>query len=241
MEPIFALVFLVGIAVGVLDALAGGGGLISIPFLIFMGLPAPVAIATDRLGTFGWSFGAITKFWHARKVNWKYVLPFSVLSIAGAYLGSGFLLAINGVLLSKLVAAMLLVLLPFIFWKSPKARQSSPTRKVVGYTLYLLFMFLGGFLGVVPGVTYILVFFFGMSIIETNATTVIPWFLLSVVSLTIFIQKGLVNYPYGITLAVSMLIGGYLGAHLAIKKGENWVKAVFAIVVVTSAIKLLFF
>src|SRR3989344_3100597 len=171
MEPIFALVFLVGIAVGVLDALAGGGGLISIPFLIFMGLPAPVAIATDRLGTFGWSFGAITKFWHARKVNWKYVLPFSVLSIAGAYLGSRFLLAINGVLLS---------------------------------------MFLGGFLGVVPGVTYILVFFFGMSIIETNATTVIPWFLLSVVSLTIFIQKGLVNYPYGITLAVSMLIGGYL-------------------------------
>jgi uncharacterized membrane protein YfcA len=77
--------------------------------------------------------------------------------------------------------------------------------------------------------------------IEVLATTVIPWLILSLSSLIIFINSGVIDYRAGIILIVGMAIGGYLGAHFAIKKGNVWVKRIFAVFVLVSAIKLLFF
>jgi uncharacterized protein len=56
-------VLIIGLLAGLVDAIVGSGGLISIPFLIFTGLPAQVAIATDRLGIIGQNLGSIPKFW----------------------------------------------------------------------------------------------------------------------------------------------------------------------------------
>jgi len=83
--------------------------------------------------------------------------------------------------------------------------------------------------------------FFGFTVIDSIATSSIPWFLLSIFSLIIFSINGIVDYTIGIVLFISMLLGGYIGAHVAIKKGNKWVKSLFAIVVIISGIKLLFF
>lgn len=80
--------------------------------------------------------------------------------------------------------------------------------------------------------------FFGMSINRSSATNKIPGLLLSVSTLIVFVSHGIVNWVYGIDLFFGMLAGGYLGAHTALKKGDAWVKAVFVVVVVVSAVKL---
>ena len=67
------LVLFIGIVTGFFDSVIGAGGLISVPSLIFLGLPPQVAIATDRLGTLGQIFTALIKFWQAKKIVWKYV------------------------------------------------------------------------------------------------------------------------------------------------------------------------
>jgi len=242
---IIFLIFLVGNMAGFLGAIIGGGGLVSIPFLMFLGLPPQIAIATNKLGSIGFSLGAISKFWKERKIVWKFVLCFSLLGTGGAYFGANLLLNIDQQSLSKIISLILLLFLPFIFIKKSfgiKRKNTSKIKRIIGYSLYFLAMVYGGFFGGGAGflIIYIVVFFFGLKIIEANATDSIPWLIQSIVSLIIFALNGLINYRYGMVLFLGMLSGSYFGAHIAIRKGDAWVKIVFAGIIIFSAIKILF-
>jgi uncharacterized protein len=239
-------VLIIGLIAGLVDAIVGSGGLISIPFLIFTGLPAQVAIATDRLGIIGQNLGSIPKFWKEKKIQWKYVPAFSLISIIGAYIGANILLSVNEEFLNKVVGVVILLILPFIFIKKDigvKRKTITKSKKIIGYFLYLLVMTFAGFIGGGVGILifYTLMVFFGFTIIEANATDNISWFLLSISSLIIFAMNGLIDYTLGIVLFIGMLAGGYLGVRIVIKKGNQWVKPLFVVVVIISAIKLLFF
>jgi uncharacterized membrane protein YfcA len=239
-------IFLIGLFAGFFDSLIGAGGLISIPALVFLGFPPQVAIATDRLGTLGQSVAAFWKFWKAKKIVWKYVVGLSVISFLGSVIGANLLLHTDTAILEKAVGALIVILLPFIFFKqgAKSGNQNVLQNKAVfGFILFFLIMILGGFLGQGTGplIFYTLTYFLGLTMIEVLATTVIPWLILSLSSLIIFINSGVIDYRAGIILIVGMAIGGYLGAHFAIKKGNVWVKRIFAVFVLVSAIKLLFF
>lgn len=238
--------FLIGVIASVIGAIAGGGGLISIPFLMFLGLPPQVAIATNKLGAVGLSVGAIYKFWKEKKIIWKFAIPFSVLAVIGGLIGAKLLLVINQEILSEVIGIILLLLLPLIFIKKEIGIQNIKTtklQKLIGVVFYFLLMVFGGFFGGGAGtlIIYSLMFFMGLTIIEANATDIVPWFVLSLSSLVFFMINGIVDYYTGIALFLGMLIGVYLGARIAIKKGDGWVKIIFAIVVVISSIKILFF
>jgi uncharacterized membrane protein YfcA len=81
----------------------------------------------------------------------------------------------------------------------------------------------------------------GLTFIEANALDKLIWLINPVISVIIFALKGIIYYQIGIVLLLGMVIGGYLGAHTAIKKGNKFVKLAFSVVVIASAIKLLFF
>jgi len=243
---ILIFVFAIGLATGFLDAVIGSGGLVSIPSLIFIGLPPQVAIATDRLGTIGQHFGSLPKFWKEKKIIWKYVPPFALISIIGTYVGANILLNVDPNILTKLVGIIVLSFLPLVFIKRNlgiKRKETTKTKKTIGHFFYFFVMVYAAFIGGGSGllIFYTLMIFFGFTVIDSIATSSIPWFLLSIFSLIIFSINGIVDYTIGIVLFISMLLGGYIGAHVAIKKGNKWVKSLFAIVVIISGIKLLFF
>jgi len=77
--------------------------------------------------------------------------------------------------------------------------------------------------------------------LEVLATNIIPWLALTISSLVIFALNGIIDYKIGIVLLIGMTVGGYIGAHVAIKKGDLWVKRLFVFLVIISGIKLLFF
>lgn len=238
--------FFIGVVASAVGAMVGGGGLLSIPFLIFVGLPPQVAIATNKMGSVGLSLGAIVKFWKEKKILWKYVPIFAFLSLVGAYVGANALLSINEEVLSGVVGVIILLLLPLLFLKKDLGLVRSKSTRVkrgIGLVLYTAIMVFGGFFGGGAGtlVLYTLMIFFGFTIIESNATDIIPWFLLSLFSLIILAINGIVDYKIGVTLFVGMLVGGYIGAHIAVKKGDKWVRAIFAFIVIISGLKLLFF
>lgn len=240
------IVFIVGLLSSILGAMVGSGGLISIPMLIIFGLPTNVSIATNKFGGVGLSIGAIIKFYKEKKINWKYVPQFLLISLVGAVIGSYSLLWINKELLDKLVGIIILIMLVlFLIDKKLglKKIKTSKAKKMVGYFVYFLITIFGAFFGGGAGtlIIYSLTYFFGFTLIESNATDIVPWFFLCLFSLIILSFNGVVDYYYGITLFLGMLIGGYIGAHIAVKKGNKWVKAVFTIVAFLSAIKIMFF
>ena len=242
----FIGIFLIGIAASVIGTLVGGGSLLSITFLIFLGLPPQIAIATDRFGSLGQAITAFFKFLKAKRIVWKYVLLFALLSFAGSLIGANILLKIDTSILKNIVGILILLLLPVVFLKRDIGVERgtiSRSKMIVGAVLYLLVQILTGFLGGGTGtlIFYILMIFFGLTIIESSATQLIPVFILNISSVAIFALHSIVDYRIGVVLLAGMATGGYLGAHLALKKGDVWVKRVFFLLLVFMGIKLLFF
>ncbi len=245
---IIVAVFLTGIAASFIGGVtSGGGGLISLPVLIFLGLPADVAVATNRFGSLGGITGNLIKFFKTDKVVYKYIIPLALVSTIGGIIGANMLVNIDKNYLTKIIGLVILALLPIALLKKDlgvveKQRKHSKILSL-GFILYLIVSVYDGFLGVGGGilVAYLFVFMFGFTYIQANATDKVAVFLNVFFSVIIFAYHHLINYYYGIIFIAGSLIGGYLGAHIAIKKGDKWVRAVFIIVAIIFGIKLVFF
>lgn len=240
------LIFLIGLTTGFFDATVGAGGLISIPALIFLGFPPQVAIATDRFGSVGERISVFAKFFKTKKIVWDYVLILSIISLLGSIIGANILLNIDFTSLKSSIGILLIILLPLVLLKRNfgiQKKQVGRPKKIFGFVIYFFIMIFGGLFaqGTGPLIFYTLAYFFGFTMIEVLATSVIPGFILSLSSLIIFALNGIVDWKNGIFLLIGMTIGGYLGAHIALIKGNEWIKRLFVVIIIISAIKLLFF
>lgn len=241
-----AVVFLVGVVASFFGSMVGGGSLLSIPMLIFLGLPPQVAIATDRFGGIGQAVVAFFKFHKAGKVVWRYVPLLAVISLAGSLIGANILLSVDQDLLQKIAGILLFVLLPFVFLKRDigvDRRAVTVAKKAAGSVVYFIIQTFTGFFGAGTGpfIFYTLMIGFGLTILEAVATQLIPLLVLSISSVAVFAYKGIISYQIGLVLLAGMIVGGYIGAHVALKKGNAWIKRLFAIIVVIAGAKLLFF
>ena len=245
MDPLKILAtFLVGFFASFIGSMVGSGGLISIPFLILIGIPPHTAIATHRVGAVGLQLGALARFAKSKEIIWKYVAPFSLLALFAAQIGARLLLQTDESILKKIIVAIMLVMLPIIFVKQDiglKDNEMSSLRKAIGWVMFFLVLVWQSYFGGAAATMtfYVMMFFFGMTINKANATSKIPGLLLGLSTLFIFAAHGIVNWAYGIAIFLGMLIGGYLGAHTALRKGNAWVKGLFAVIVLLSAVKII--
>ncbi len=247
MDPIgLAIVLIVGIAASFIGSVAGGGGgLLSIPVLILMGLPPNIAIATNRFGSLGLAGSSIYKFAKSKKIIYSYAPVFIILAIIGSIIGANLLLQIDVQLLSKIVGIFILLPLPLLFIKNKGLKREKPSKlsRNFGYAAYFLVAVYDAFFGAGTGLMaiYILVFTVGLPLIESMALDRISSVFSAVLATIIFAYFGIINYQVGIVLLIGMALGGYIGTRTAIKKGNKFVKLAFVIVIIASAIKLIFF
>jgi len=235
--------FFIGTLASFIGAIAGGGGLISMPFLIFIGLPPQIALATNKFGGVGLSIGGLIKFIKEKKIVWEYAILLSISGVLGSIIGSNIFLSLSASFLQKLIGISLIVLVPTIFFKKDFGINDKDIlwkRKVIGSFLYFLVAILASFLGGMGGITIsIVILFFGLSIVKASATELFSYSIFSFLSVIIFAFNKIIDYRIGVVLFLGMMLGGYLGAHTAIKKGNKWTKTVFAIVIILSAFKIL--
>lgn len=234
-----------GALAGYIGAISASGGLISISVLLFLGLPANTAIATNRFSGLGLYAGALPKFQKAKKIDWNRVWRLIPLAIVGGLIGSSLLVVIDKELLSKVIAILLLCMLPVVWFNKKIGSEKldvSKNRERIGYLAYFLMMIYGGFFGGGVGIflIYTLIYFFGMTYTEAIATYFFPWLILTLTVLVVFVSHDLVVYKLGIPMAVGMYLGGQLGAKHALKNGDEWVRIILAIMIIASSIKLLF-
>jgi|GEM_PF-419679 len=236
-------IFLVGIVSGFFGAIAGGGGLISIPFLLFLGIPPQVALATNKFGGLGLSIGAIYKFFKEKRIVWIYAIGLSAAGILASLIGSRILIEIEPKHLNVFVAFLLIILAPTVFLSKNFGmieKNRSPKFHFWGYFFYFIISILASIMGgfgaiLISGVIY----FFGLTIIKANATELISYTALSISATIIYMFNGLIDYKLLLCLFPGMSIGGYIGAHTTIRKGNSWVKIIFIAVIIFSALKLL--
>ena len=236
--------FFVGIFASFIGAMVGSGGLINIPFLMFLGLPPHVAIATNKFGAVGLKLGAIAKFWKTDYIKWKYFIPFSLLSIVAAFAGTQMLLLIDKELLSDIVVVLLLLVLPILFVNKHMgivAQDTPRFKQKLGYAFYFLVQVFSAFFGGGSAtiIIYVLMYFLGFTIIEAGATHMLPSLILNSIALVIYGINGIIAFELGFVLFLGMVIGGWLGASFAVKKGNALVKVIFVGIVLVLIVKIL--
>lgn len=241
------LLVAVGIVGGFMNVMAGGGSLLTVPVMVFMGLPGPVANGTNRIAILAQNLTAIATFARRGFRDFRLSLTLSACAMPGAVAGALVGVRLEGEWFDRALAVIMLgVMLLMHFDRGAKGASSghSPSRRQLwqGHLLMLGAGFWGGFIQL--GVGFILMPILnrvmGLDLVRTNMHKVFIVASYTVVALLVFASQVELLWMVGLALALGNAIGGYLGAHFSITRGEHLIRAVLNIVLVAFIIKLVF-
>lgn len=242
------LLFAVGFAAGIINTLAGGGSLLTLPVLIiFLGLPPNVANATNRIGVFFHGLSTIQGFRSKGQAVERYSVWLGVSAFIGAILGSFIAVDIKGETFNRILAAVMVLIVAYMLFgpKSKEAGQerTDPKARTIGIITFFFIGIYGGFIQ--AGVGYLimasLTFINHYSLLKTNVTKAVVVFIYTLASLGVFIYKGLINWELGIALAAGQSLGGFLTSRWSVGKGDKRVRYFVMAIAIAFAVKLFFF
>lgn len=222
-------VFFVTFAASLMSGMAGGGGsFIITPFYIWIGLTPQQAVATGKFGGFGVTLGAVAAFKERMLQNKRLSLVVMGITTVVGLAASFLLQKINNSHLQVAIGAMMLIMVPVMLFKDSRLKKAHATKvtKTVGLTLLAIVLFVQGILssGVGALTSAIFILFFGMTPLEANVMKRKTSLILTTVMPIALLATGLINFTYGLCGIAGGLCGGYLGSHVAIKKGENFAR-----------------
>ncbi|MEK7728537.1 MAG: sulfite exporter TauE/SafE family protein [candidate division KSB1 bacterium] len=239
------LLFLVGFLAGFVNILAAGGSLLTLPALIFLGLPAATANGTNRIAILIQNLAAIAGFKKLKVFSWRVSVLAALPAIFGAILGANLALDISEVWFKRILGAIMIGVLALMLYDPSKRIRAHTgpmtlTRQVLfGVGFFLVGVF-GGFIQAGVGfLIIVLMLLAGFDLVVTNAVKVLVVFIFTLAALAVFILHGQVNYLFGTVLGLGSAFGGWIGTHVAVKKGHDWVRAFVSVVVVLFALQLL--
>jgi uncharacterized membrane protein YfcA len=242
-----ALLLVVGVAGGFVNVIAGGGSLLTVPVMIFLGLPGPVANGTNRIGILAQSITSIVTFARRGFRDFRLSLSLSACTIPGAVAGALLGVHLDGVWFNRAVALIMVGVLLVMHFDKGAAQQSidyqpTPRQLLYGHLLMIGVGFWGGFIQL--GVGFILMPILnrvmGLDLVRTNMHKVFIVAAYTIVALCIFASQIELLWLVGIALAAGNSLGGYLGARFTISGGERMIRLVLNLVLVAFIIKLLF-
>jgi uncharacterized membrane protein YfcA len=240
---LYPLLVLAGVVAGALNVIAGGGSFLTLPILIFMGLPATVANGTNRVGIFFQNVGAVWGFHRNRLMDWKSILWAALPASLGAVAGTVLALSIGDAAFRKVLAFLMIAVTLWTLWdplakKDPSSRAGSVRLPFLAFGFFLTGVY-GGF--VQAGVGFLVLAattMAGLDLVRGNAVKVLSILAFTIVSLAIFVSQGKVLWLPGLVLALGTFLGGQLGVRFTVLKGHAWVKRVVTVTIIVFAVKL---
>lgn len=231
---------------GFVDAIAGGGGLISLPAYLFAGVPSHMAIGTNK---FAMSIGTATasaNYIRARKVNFSIAIWSMLGALVGAATGSRIALLISDRILTMMMLGALPVVAVFIATRK-ELRSDDIQRKEMGRTRFLITciaigLFIGmydGMIGPGTGTFMILAFtsLLGLDLVTSSGCAKLSNLASNVASLCVFAISGQINFSLGIPAAICTTLGAFLGSRLAIKGGSRYIRIIIFLVLAMLFVK----
>ncbi len=243
------LIFFISLIANIFSALAGGGaGLIQLPALIFLGLPFGLALATHKVATIALGLGATMRHLKDNQIEWDFALLMVLAGVPGVVLGASFILQVPDQMAIMALGILTMGLGIYSFF-SPELGQRAQikNRHAKGYVIGALVLFVIGVLngsltsGTGLFVTLWLIRWFGFDYKLAVAYTLVfvGLFWNSTGALTLGLL-GDIHWQWIPALLLGSFIGGYIGAHLSIVKGNKVIKRSFEVVTLLIGAKLVF-
>ena len=232
---------------GLIDAIGGGGGLISLPAYLIAGLPPHAAVATNKMSSTCGTTLATFRFIKNKLVNFKLAVPSIIAAIIGSTIGANLSLLLSENIMLYIMIAILpvcafLVLNKKLFHDGGEEEVTLNKRTYLTATVaaFIVGMY-DGFYGPGTGTFLIIAFtiFAKLSIKTANAQAKVINLTSNITSLVIFLLNGEVILTVGLAAAACNMVGGYIGAGLVMKNGAKIVKPSIIFVLILLALKVL--
>ena len=239
-----ALLFIVALLAGIVDAIAGGGGLITIPALMAVGLPPGAAIATNKIGGIAGSTAATLHFLRMRQIDLRRSRWMMLCTFLGSLAGGFALTRIDSSMLRQIIP-LLLIGFALYFLLSPRVgaqdRAQRITPALYAATLAPLIGFYDGFFG--PGTGTFLaiscVTLLGFNLVKATAQAKLLNLCSNLAAVLFFVWHGNIVWAYGLPLLAGQLIGGTVGARLVVTRGHQLIRILMVVMSLIVSVKML--
>lgn len=246
--PVLLLLMLAALLAGFVDAIVGGGGLITVPALM-IALPAgtslPVLLGTNKVVACTGTTMAAGKFLRSGTLSWQEMIGPVLASAVGASGGVWLTYRVHGDFLRPVMLILLVVMLAFTLLKPDLGHLHAPRfglghQRSLAAIIAMALGFYDGFFG--PGTGSLLIFLFvailGFDFLRASAMAKSVNWASNLTAMALFVWQGSWIPSVALGMAVANGLGGYLGAHVALTKGSRWVRGVFIGVVAALILRL---
>ncbi|MCB1098612.1 MAG: sulfite exporter TauE/SafE family protein [Verrucomicrobiae bacterium] len=255
---IWQLIFLasMGILAGVLNVIAGGGSLLTLPVMIFLGIPESVANGTNRVAIFAQNVTAVSGFRKKGFSDFRLSFTLALAAVPGSVLGAQAGVLVRGETFNRILAVVMIaviVLMAVQQRSKEEAKHAAPvktagsvslnrSRWIWGHIAMVGVGFYGGFIQAGVGflIMAVLSKLMKLDLVRVNMHKVFVVGMFTLAALIVFIIHGKIWWVTGLCLAVGNSLGGWIGSQLSVTKGEGFIRRVLYIALLVMAIKLLF-
>lgn len=237
----------VGFIAGFINTLAGSGSLLTLPLLMFLGLPAGVANGTNRIAILLQNVVGVSSFRRSKVLEFRSGTRLAVPAVIGSLIGARIAVDVNDAVMERVIGGLLVGMFFLIILKPGRWLQSHEDQSPVKYHWQAVIFFLIGIYGgfIQAGVGFFLlaglVLGSGFELVKANALKLFIVLLYTPFALIVFVLNDDVNYAFGLILAVGNMIGAFLAARVAVKWGASAVRVFLLIALVLASLKLLGF
>ena len=235
---------LIGLVSGFLNVLAAGGSFLTLPLLLFLGLPASIANGTNRVGVLAQNIGGVWGFHRHDVIEWRWALRVGAISVAGAAMGAWAAIGISDLAFRRVLSILMLVitLVTLVLRRYSGSAPGDAHRSPLHWTMITGFFIVGLYGGFIQaGVGFLILAMTtiaGMDLVRGNAVKVLTVMLLTLLSLAIFAGTGNVNWPLGLALGAGNLAGASVGVRFAVLRGHRWLEQIVFGAVIVFAVAL---
>lgn len=246
----YLLLAIIGFIVGVINTLSGGGSLLTLPILIFIGLPSSVANGTNRIAiliqTIFAYLGFKSKGATSNYSSFGWYL--AVSATLGSLIGAKIAIDISDDIFNRILAIVMILIVGFMVI-SPKKNLQELTDRIKGkYAVWstIVFFFIGIYGGFIQAGTGIFILLAlstinQLTLIRSNVIKAMVMLIYTAATLVLFGLNDKLNWSIGLTLASGQALGGWISSRWSVNKSDHIVKVFLIIMVIIMAIKLWFF
>lgn len=247
MELEFLLLIGVGFLAGFINTIAGGGTLLTMPMLIFMGLPSNVANGTNRIAILIQTAIGVKGFQSKGVTTHPFSVYLGVSALLGSLIGAQIAVDIKGDTFNKLLSVIMVLVVLMIIFK-PKISIHDLVERTSGKYLYLsiiIFFFLGiygGFINAGIGFMMLIVlpYINRLTLVKSNATKVAVVCIYTIGAVFMFALNDKINWKYGLILSIGNASGAWISSRWSVEKGDKVVKMFLVLMIGMFSLKLWF-
>ena len=235
----------VGFIAGFINILAGSGSLLTLPLLMFLGLPPNVANGTNRIAILLQNVVGISSFKQQKVLSFREGLTLGIPAVLGSLLGAKLAINMNDEIMTRTIGGLLIIMFFLVVLKPDRwlvSREGNPPVRLVFQVVIFFFIGIyGGFIQAGVGFFLLagLVLGAGYELVKANALKIFIVFLYTPFALAIFILNDQVDFKLGLILAVGSMLGALVATRVAVKWGPRVVRYFLLVILAVASLKLL--